>query len=435
MNATPMASSDRNGSTFIVVMGMTLLGTLAAGSILSSALSRMRQADHQVCLEQAFYIAAAGAERAASNVAAGNETSTTLTGTLGQGSYVVNVVCQAAVAGGDLDINVTSRGTVKDVSHTVALRGIRRVSWARYALWYDTEAVKLWMFPGERFDGRVYSKPQLHFHDLNLATKGQVRFTDRASTVAATIEKASSAVNPIFDMGLTTGAEEESMASVDFTALLNAATAGGLVLEGPTTIVLDGATMKITNSRAGWTSQSVPLPANGTVYAKTVTATTTTTRHGRTTTTTTTYTGDIDISSPNGLQGRLTIAADNDINIVNHVRYKTNPETTPTSTDSLGLVAKQDIVVTTAAPNNLEIYAHMIAQAGGFGVANYSSGSARGTMKIYGGIVNSVRNGVNTNGGETGYVKNYIFDQRLSRTPPPNYPKLLDELEWTEWDG
>jgi hypothetical protein len=92
-------------------------------------------------------------------------------------------------------------------------------------------------------------------------------------------------------------------------------------------------------------------------------------------------------------------------------------------------------VVTTAAPNNVQIYAHMIAQAGGFGVANYSSGSARGTMKIYGGIVNSVRNGVNTNGGATGYVKNYIFDKRLSKNPPPNYPKLLDELEWTEWDG
>ena len=206
MNTAPMASSDRNGSTFIVVMGMTMIGILAAGSILSSVLSRMRQADHQVCLEQAFYIAAAGAERAASNVAAGNESSTTLTGTLGKGNYAVNVVCQPAATGSDLNIDITSCGTVKTVSHTVSLRGIRRVSWARYALWYDTEAAKLWIVPGERFDGRVYSKPQLHFHDQNLATKGQVRFTDRVSTVPATIEKASSAVNPVFEQGLTTSA-------------------------------------------------------------------------------------------------------------------------------------------------------------------------------------------------------------------------------------
>ena len=128
------------------------------------------------------------------------------------------------------------------------------------------------------------------------------------------------------------------------------------------------------------------------------------------------------------------MVADNDINIVDHVRYKTNPETTPTSTDALGLVAKQDVVVATTAPNNVEIFAHMIAQTGGFGVANYSSGTTRGVLKVYGGIVNNVRNAVGIVGG-AGYTKNYIFDTRLSKNPPPNYPKLLDELEWTEWDG
>lgn len=430
MNAISMASNSRSGSTFIVVMGMTLLGMLAAGSMLASTLARMRQADSQVSLEQAFFVASAGAELAASNVAAGNETSTTLSGTIGKGSYAVTVVCQSAVAGGDLNIDITSRGTVKGVSHTVVLRGIRRVSWARYALWYDTEATKLWIVPGERFDGRVYSRPQFHFHNQDLATKGQVRFTDRAKTVAATIEKASAAVDPIFEQGLTTSADVETMASVDFTKLLDNATAGGLVLEGPTSITLDGATMRVTNSRAGWTSQAVAIPANGTVYAKTVSVTTT--KSGRTTTTT--YTGDVDVAAPTGLQGRLTIVADNDINIVNHVRYRTNPQTNPNSTDALGLVAKQDVVVTTAAPNNVEIFAHMIAQGGGFGVASYSSGSSRGVLNVYGGIVNSVRNAVGIVGG-AGYTKNYIFDKRLSKNPPPNYPKLPDELEWTEWDG
>jgi hypothetical protein len=389
----------------------------------------MRQADRQVCLEQAFYVAAAGAERAASHVAAGNETSTTLTGSIGKGSYVVGVVCQP-VTGGELNIDVTSCGTVKNVSRNVTLRGIRRVSWARYALWYDAESTKLWIVPGERFDGRVYSKPQLHFHNQDLATKGQVRFTERVSTAAATIERATTAVNPIFEMGLTTGAELESMSSVDFTSLLATATTGGLVLEGPTTITLAGTTMKVTNSRAGWSNKAVSLPANGMVYAKTVTVTSTS--RGRTTTTT--YTGDISVASPNGLQGRLTLASDNDITIIDHVRYKTNPQTDPSSTDALGLIAKRSVVVDTTAPNNLDIYAHIICQTGGFGVANYSSGSARGALNVYGGIVNSVRNPVGIVGG-AGYMKNYVFDQRFSKTPPPNYPKLVDELEWTEWEG
>ena len=231
-------------------------------------------------------------------------------------------------------------------------------------------------------------------------------------------------------MGLVTSAEVETISSVDFPDMLAKATEGGLVLEGPTTITLDGATMKITNDRAGWNNRATAIPGNGMLYVKTVT--TTTTRYGRTTTTT--HTGNVDVAAPNGLRGRLTIVAANDINIVGHVRYNANPKTNPNSTDALGLVAKQDIVVKPSAPNNVEIFAHMIAQNGGFGVEDYSSGASRGVLNVYGGIVNTVRNAVGIVGG-SGYTKNYVFDKRFSKVPPPNYPKLVDELEWTEWDG
>jgi len=429
MNTTPTTENDQKGSTFIVVMVMTLLGMLAAGSILSTTLMRMRVADKQISLEQAFYIAAAGAERAASHVADGNEASTTLTGSLGAGSYSVTIISERS-SEGELLFDVTSDGTVKDVTRRVVLHGIRRVSWAKYALWYDSEMPKLWIVPGERFDGRVYSRPQFHFHDQNLATKGQARFTDKAWTAAATIEKASSKVNPIFDQGLTTSAEIESMSSVDFSDMLTKASSDGLVLEGETSVTLVGSTMRITNSRAGWNNQAVSIPANGMLYVKTVTVTTGT-GHKKTTTT---YTGDVDVAAPSGLAGRLTIVADNDINIVDHVRYANNPETDPTSTDALGLIAKQNVVVETSAPNNVDIYAHIIAQLGGFGVRNYSSGYSRGMLNVYGGIVNAVRNPVGIVGG-AGYNKNYTFDKRFSTMPPPNYPKLVDELEWTNWDG
>jgi hypothetical protein len=406
----------------IVVMGMTLLGTLAAGSIISSVLSRLKQGDSQVCLEQAFYIASAGAERAATYVAAGNETTTTQSGTLGTGSYVADIVVTPG-SGGEYNIDVTSVGTVKGVSHTVTMHGLRRVSWARYALWYDSEALKLWIAPGENFGGRVYSRPLFHFHDSGLAEHGQVVFHDAVWSGAATIEKASSAVNPVFEKGLTLSAAMETMASVDFPTLLTTATATGLVLEGETTIVLQGTTMKVTNTRKSWSNKSVAIPANGTVYVKTVTSGTTTTR-----------TGNITVSGPTGLQGRLTLVSDNDIKIVDHVRYKTNPQTDPTSTDALGLIAKRNVTIQTSAPDDLDIYAHIICQTGGFGVASYTSGSERGALNVYGGIVNSVRNAVGQI-GSSGYSKNYIFDVRFAKTPPPNYPVLTDELEWTRWDG
>jgi len=413
---------NRKGSTIIVVMGMTLLGTLAAGSIIGSVMSRSTQASKQVALEQAFYVAQAGAERAATYVAAGNETTTTLTGTLGSGSYSSEIECIPG-SGAEIEINVTSVGTVNGVSKTVRMNGLRRVSWARYALWYDSEVSKLWMVPGEKFGGRVYSKPQFHFHNIDLATKGQVHFFDQAWSAAATIEKASSAVNPIFDRGLSLSASVESMASVDFTELFATANTSGLVLWGNTTIVVEGTTLKVTNARKSWTNKSVPIPANGMVYVKTSTSGTTTTR-----------TGDLTVSGPAGLEGRLTIVADNDIKIVNHLTYNTNPQTDPTSTDALGLIAKRNIAVQTSAPNNLQIYGHLICQNGGFGVVSYNSGSARGIITVYGGIVNKVRNAVGTTSG-TGYLKNYVYDTRFARNPPPNYPKVLDELEWRRWDG
>jgi len=82
----------------------------------------------------------------------------------------------------------------------------------------------------------------------------------------------------------------------------------------------------------------------------------------------------------------------------------------------------------------LNVYAHIICQNGGFGVINYDTGSARGTLNVYGGIVNQVRNAVGQTSG-TGYLKNYIYDARFARNPPPNYPVLTDELEWRRWDG
>jgi len=427
MKAIPIGSnSKRSGSTLIVVMGMTLLGTLAASSIISSVMARLTQGDKQVCLEQAFYIASAGAERAATYVAAGNETTTTLNGTLGTGSYATVITCTQG--SGETQVDVASVGTVKGVTHTVTMQGLRRVSWARYALWYGYEmdtsnSTKLWIVPGERFDGRVYSKPQLHFHATGLTTvpDNQVRFLDKVWSNAATIEKQTTAVNPVFEQGITLSAPIETMASVDFSALLTSATTAGLVLQGGTTIEIDNTNMKITNTRQGWTNKVVAIPANGTVYVKTAASGSD-------------VTGNINVSGPNGLGSRLTLVSDNDINIVNHVRYKNNPQTDSTSTDALGLIAKHDVVIQTSAPHDVDVYAHIICQTGGFGVLNYNTGSDRGNLNVFGGLVNNIRKAVGTTSG-TGYKKNYIFDRRFARTPPPNYPVLTDELEWTRWDG
>ena len=92
-------------------------------------------------------------------------------------------------------------------------------------------------------------------------------------------------------------------------------------------------------------------------------------------------------------------------------------------------------MVQTNAPNNLEVFAHLIAAEGGFGVVNYTSTSLgdRGTLTVYGGIVNHTRQAVGSTSG-TGYKKNYIYDERFHMHPPPGYPVLPFAYQWTSWE-
>ena len=437
MNRNPIKPrvGDGGGSTLIVVMMMTLVSTVAISSVLFSVGARVQRVNKQVQLEQAFYLAEAGVERAAAFVGLGNEFDTTLTGSLNNGSYVAVVDCTRLSDGG-VNVQVTSTGTVGSVSQVVAIHGLRRISWARYALWYDREALNLYFAPGDKLSGFVYSRPLMRFSSSGLSTYGKVHFYDRVWTAQSYIQCDSGAY-PILDYGIVTSAEVQSIASVDFADLKAQAVASsaGLVLNGNATIVLDGTTMKITNIPNGWTNRVVTIPENGIVYAKAYSYTKTTYDYrGRATTTTVNEAGDITVSGPTGLNGQLTLVSENDINIVGHILYASDPATNPNSDDKLGLIAQDNVVVQTAAPNNLQVYAHILCKNGGFGVYNYNTGSSRGTLKIYGGIANLIRNAVGTT-SPTGYLKNYIFDSRLARNPPPFYPKVTDELEWDWWEG
>ncbi|MFA7173615.1 MAG: hypothetical protein WC340_09405 [Kiritimatiellia bacterium] len=425
MNIAVNKYDRRRGTVLLVVMGMMAIGTLAVGSILSSALGKMRLADKQLSMEQAFYIAQAGAERAATRLADGRTYgNSTLNGDFGAGSYVTEIE-YTSLLGGEFDVEIVSTGTVKGQSRTITMHGVRRASWARYALWYErSDPSVLWITPGEKFAGPVYSKPQFNFHDKDLASKGQTEFMNRASSGAKTANYKTSKVKPIFHRGLALSAPTETMASVSFSALLTTAEQGGMVLYGPTTIDLDGNEMLITNTDAGWTNKRKPIPANGVLYVKTIP------RSGRTAE----RKGDVEISAPQGLNGRLTIVAENDVEIMDHIKYASDPRYNPNSDDALGLIAHRSVVVETTAPNDVNIFAHMIAVNGGFGVKNHDQGKSRGMLNVYGGIVNKTRNAVGLV-GSSGYDKYYIFDIRFTTDPPPNYPKLVDQLEWTEWEG
>lgn len=540
----------RSGAALVTVLCIMMLAAGVAAMLLARVGGHVRQVRSTIGMEQAFYIAEGGAERAASYLAGGGAVPATIEGTLGNGAYVTMVMIEGVGGGGggavgslsgrininpnhspdnafyvnlsdgtrlsrddlhadqpdyeggatlvqlrpkgsgsqntlllngsvypiqnnttyafqsegmtvriyndrrnpqgramgqwwidfdatnaaisdsvtgqtirqDTYFTIHSAGRIGGTRRSVTIRGLHTVSWAKYALWYDNEATTLWIVGGERFEGPVYSRPLMHFHSHLVSDLGQARFYDRVSTANDHIELYSSSVTPIFDCGLTLNAPTQTMVSVNFSNLLGEASH---VFTGITHIAISSNRMYVTNDRRGWANHQIPVPNDGLVYVKTATTGSNSTRPG-----------DLTVSASDGLAGRLTLVADRDIIVTNHVRYARNPIEDESSTDALGLIAGRHTVVDTSAPDDLDIYAHIICRDGGFGVKDYDDArrGSRGMLNVYGGIVNKTRNAVGTT-TPSGYRKNYTYDRRFRKSPPPRYPAIPDEFKWLGWDG
>lgn len=442
---------NRSGMTLVVVMVMTLLCAAAASSVLYTVGARMQRAQKQVDFEKAFYIAEAGLERVAAVITTGNEVEQPYRGNIGGGSYEAKPVGRR-LFGNEKEIVIKSVGRYNGTECRVAMYGVRGVSWARYALWYNVADPTTLVFSrGESFRGRVYSTPKMIFY--NNTDKVQTHFYDKVWTHASSSDVSSGAV-PVFDMGIVYNADKQQTAEVDLAELKAVATEIGrpnaFVLVGDATIVLDKKRMRVTNKNEGWINKDMAIPANGLVYAAPRAPYTESQylpkldKNGKVVivnkkevwewrNVTITELGDISVAAPTGLDGQLTLVAENNINIIDHVVYAVNPQTTPTSDDKLGLIAKNDAIVKVGTPNNLNIYAHIFCKIGGFGVESHGDRGKQGMLNVYGGIANEIRKAVGYTDGR-GYFKNYAYDVRFARDPPPHYPRQPEELEWDRWE-
>lgn len=135
----------------------------------------------------------------------------------------------------------------------------------------------------------------------------------------------------------------------------------------------------------------------------------------------------------NALSGRMTVAAQNNVYVTNHLEYATG-----TSGNAfLGLVAENFVYVwhpvdqsVSPAVNlplpgqstpfmNARINAAMLSVLHSVGVMNYSRGASLGTLNITGTLTQRYRGVVRQN--TSGYAKNYLYDQRLRYDSPPRF--------------
>lgn len=312
------------------------------------------------------------------------------------------------------EYSLVSVGVFGDQTRTVLIENIRKKTWAQYALWSNNNR-DIYFIGGEKFHGAVHANTPLYFYS-NPEFFGKL--------TSASSYYGGSTNNCIFHQGFKYPVAPESLADVDFDSLKSKAFQ---TLEGVTYVTLAGTNLIVSNSRKGWNNKKLDIPKNGLMYIDTATTGSSSSRPG-------------DLYIQGMLDGRLTFATERDINITGHITYASDPQTNAASDDALGLISMRDVVVKPSCPNNLKIFAHILATGkatstssdGSFGVENYNKGSKRGYIYLHGGIAQDYRGAVGTfsrNGGSgTGYSKHYTYDTRFMNNPPPEYPPLTNKL-------
>jgi hypothetical protein len=137
--------------------------------------------------------------------------------------------------------------------------------------------------------------------------------------------------------------------------------------------------------------------------------------------------------------GNTTIYSDKNIYIDDDLVYADNPMINPNSDDLLGLVAKNDVLITDNVANNNDcnLQACIFAIEGNYGAENYASRPVSGVLRFAGSIAQMHRGPVGTfSYGTTlksGYSKRYYYDKRLEKIAPKNFPSIKGTLSLVSW--
>jgi hypothetical protein len=138
--------------------------------------------------------------------------------------------------------------------------------------------------------------------------------------------------------------------------------------------------------------------------------------------------GSLDSSS--GSRGRIIVTGD--------IRYHTNPEITPSSTDMLGLVAYNEIILADNGAPSFTIHGSMFSYTKGVAVQNYST-RPQGIFTTLGGwVVDEIyatSNGIPLGDPSSrGYKCHIGYDERFRFSSPPFFPgtNAYEILAWYE---
>ena len=348
---------------------------------------------------QAHNIAMSGANAAATQLYLDSDWRAGFVNTLFTGG-TFNV----SVATYDVDkIRIVSIGALESVLDTVTVL-LQPSSFAHYAYYSKVEGSITWI-TGDTVWG------PFHTQDV-MRTAGTPVYKGAASALLGTNPSPSGAK---FDGGYLAG--EDVDLPLDLSVTQNGAISGGKVFSaGDVWLTFMGTTVLWKTSAAA-TPTSTPLSVfapNGVIMAEA---------------------GNFYIKGQ--LDGRVTLCAggslasgEGNIYIQDDITYAHDPRTGQ-STNILGLIAENSVIIEENAANNssVSIHASIFCRNGGLTAQNYGSRPVSGTINLLGGVIQYKRGAVGTFSSSsgtpvisTGFRKNYRYDTRFYLDSPPSYP-------------
>lgn len=122
-----------------------------------------------------------------------------------------------------------------------------------------------------------------------------------------------------------------------------------------------------------------------------------------------------------------------------NIVYDKDPRIFSGSTDMLGIVAKNEVLITQNLANltSIDIMGSIYVQNGGFGAENFATRPISGNINLLGGIIQNTRRAVGTFSGTSivsGFAKRYMYDTRFMTASPPFFPGTggFEIVSWYE---
>jgi hypothetical protein len=143
------------------------------------------------------------------------------------------------------------------------------------------------------------------------------------------------------------------------------------------------------------------------------------------------------------VKGKYTVGAEGidpkgNVYLDDDIVYYSDPRINPGSTDMLGIVSKNNVLITRNTENrsDINIHASIYCENGGFGAGWSSFTEPNGHINLYGGIQNYRRVQIGSIHGSDiwGFNRRYKYDERLKDASPPGYPGTgtLEIISWFE---